>query len=43
MPTLSPDRLTAYRAETYGLHLDLSVTTREQAVDFVNRRGFVHF
>ncbi len=43
MPTLSPDRLTAYRAETYGLHPDLSVTTREQAVDFVNRRGFVHF
>ena len=43
MPTLSPDRLAAYRAETYQLRSDLRVLTREQAVDFVNRRGFVHF
>ncbi len=43
MPTLSLDRLTAYRAETYHLRLDLRVLTREQAIDFVNQRGFVHF
>jgi hypothetical protein len=43
MPTLSSDRLAAYRAETYQLRSDLRVLTREQAVDFVNRRGFVHF
>jgi hypothetical protein len=43
MLTLSSDRLAAYRAETYQLRSDLRVLTREQAVDFVNRRGFVHF
>jgi hypothetical protein len=43
MPTLPLDRLAAYRAETYHLRPDLRVTTREQAIDFVNRRGFVHF
>jgi len=43
MPTLSSDRLAAYRAETYHLRPDLSVTTREQAIDFVNRRGFAYF
>jgi hypothetical protein len=43
MPTLSPERLAAYRAETYHLRPDLRVTTREQAIDFVNQRGFVHF
>ena len=43
MPTLSPDRLAAYRAETYHLRPDLRVLTREQAIDFVNRRSFVHF
>jgi hypothetical protein len=43
MPTLSSDRLAAYRAETYHLRPDLRVLTREQAIDFVNRRGFVHF
>ena len=43
MPTLSSDRLTAYRAETYHLRPDLRVTTREQAIDFVNRRGFAYF
>ncbi|HSN73899.1 MAG TPA: crosslink repair DNA glycosylase YcaQ family protein [Anaerolineae bacterium] len=43
MPTLSLQRLTEYRAETYHLRPDLRVSTREQAIDFVNRRGFVHF
>ncbi len=43
MPTLSTDRLTTYRAETYHLRPDLRVLTREQAIDFVNRRGFAYF
>lgn len=43
MPTLSSDRLAAYRAETYHLRPKLRVTTREQAIDFVNRRGFAYF
>jgi hypothetical protein len=43
MPTLSLHDLTAYRAETYRLRPGLRVTTREQAVDFVNQRGFVYF
>jgi hypothetical protein len=43
MPTLSPERLAAHRAETYHLRPDLRVLTREQAIDFVNQRGFVHF
>jgi hypothetical protein len=43
MPTLSPDRLAAHRAETYRLRPDLRILTREQAIDFVNQRGFVHF
>ena len=43
MPSLSSDRLAAYRAETYHLRPDLRVSTREQAIDFVNRRGFVYF
>jgi hypothetical protein len=43
MPMLSSQDLTAYRAETYRLRPDLRVLTREQAIDFVNQRGFVHF
>lgn len=43
MPTLPLDRLAAYRAETYHLRPDLRVQTREQAIAFVNRRGFVYF
>ncbi len=43
MPTLSLHRIEHYRAETYHLGAGQRVTTREQAIDFVNRRGFVHF
>lgn len=43
MPILSLERLTEYRAATYRLRPDLRVTTREQAIAFVNQRGFVHF
>ncbi len=43
MPTLSLQRIEEHRAETYHLQPGLRVRTREQAIDFVNRRGFVHF
>lgn len=43
MPTLSSERLAAYRTATYHLRPDLRVQTREQAIDFVNQRGFVYF
>lgn len=43
MPTLSIERLQVYRAVTYRLRPDLRVTTKEQAVDFVDERGFIHF
>ncbi|MCS6843554.1 MAG: winged helix DNA-binding domain-containing protein [Caldilineales bacterium] len=42
-PSLSRARLSAYRAEAFCLRPDLRVATREQAIAFVNRRGFVHF
>lgn len=43
MPTLSLQRIEEYRTGTYHLGSGQRVTTREQAIDFVNRRGFVHF
>ncbi len=43
MLKLSSNRLAAYRAETYHLRPDLRVTTRQQAIGFVNRRGFAYF
>ena len=43
MPTLSLERLQDYRAATYHLRPEFRLTTKEQAVAFVNERGFVHF
>jgi len=43
MPTLSLERFQDYRAATYHLQPGLRLTTKEQAVAFVNERGFVHF
>ncbi len=43
MPTLSLERLQTYRAATYHLRPELRVTTKQQAVDFVDERGFVYF
>lgn len=43
MPNLTLQRLQDYRAETYCLRPHLRVTSQEQAVAFVNERGFVHF
>jgi hypothetical protein len=43
MSTLSLERLQSHRAATYHLRPDLRVTTKDQAVDFVDERGFVYF
>ena len=43
MPALHFEHLQTYRAMTYYLRPDLRVTTKDQAVDFVNERGFVFF
>ncbi|MBN1665670.1 MAG: winged helix DNA-binding domain-containing protein [Anaerolineales bacterium] len=43
MSALSISRLQTYRAETYHLHPHLRLQTSEQAEDFVNQRGFIHF
>ena len=41
MSRLSPERLEEYRAETFRLRQPLA--TREEAVEYVNRRGYVYF
>lgn len=43
MLRLNLERLQNYRAVTYHLRPDLRVTTKDQAVDFVNERAFVYF
>jgi len=43
MPNLTLERIQEYRAVTYRLRPDLRVTTREEAIAFVNQRGFVYF
>ena len=43
MPALNLEHLQTYRTATYHLRPDLRVTTKEQAVDFVNERGFAYF
>ena len=43
MLALNLERLQTYRAATYHLRPELRVTTKEQAVDFVDERGFVYF
>jgi hypothetical protein len=40
---LSLESIRAYRARTYRTRADLRITTREQAVEHVNDRGFVMF
>ncbi|MCL4559737.1 MAG: winged helix DNA-binding domain-containing protein [Chloroflexi bacterium] len=43
MPSLFPERIQAYRSQTFSILPHLRLTNREQAVEFVNRRGFVFF
>jgi hypothetical protein len=43
MPKLSPDRLRAYQAETFRLAAGKRLASLEDAVQFVEERGFVYF
>jgi hypothetical protein len=43
MPELTKQLLDQYRAQTYQSLPRLRVKTNDEAVDFVNRRGFVFF
>jgi hypothetical protein len=43
MPTLTLERLEAYRGETYHLKPHRRITTPEDAIAFVNERGYVYF
>lgn len=43
MPTLTLERLEAYRAETYRLRPGARLTTREAAIAWVAHRGYVYF
>jgi hypothetical protein len=43
MPSISINRLQAYRAQTYRTAPGLRITTRDEAIDYVNRRGFIFF
>jgi hypothetical protein len=43
MPSLSLERLQRYRAGTFRLLAGQRLKTRDEAVEFVNQRGFVYF
>ena len=43
MTSIAYERILEYREETYRLKPHLKVKTKEQAVDYVNERGFVYF
>jgi len=42
MPQLDPQRLQSFRARTFRLRPDLRLTTVDDAIQFVNERGFVY-
>ncbi len=41
--SLSQKQITAYRRKTFRLDPEDRLSSKEQAVDFVNERGFIHF
>jgi len=43
MPAISIELIQSYRARTFRLLPGQRVTTKEEAIDFVNQRGFVYF
>jgi hypothetical protein len=43
MPDINLESLNSYRAETFRLNSNKRVTTKEEAIEFVNKRGFVYF
>ena len=43
MPTLDLDKLKAHRARTFNLPPHKTLTSPAQALDYVNKRGFIYF
>ncbi len=43
MPTLTLDALRAYRDRTYRLAPGTRITSRDEAIAYVNQRGFIYF
>ena len=43
MPSLSYQRILEYRARTFRTAPGRRITTQEQAIAFVNERGYVYF
>jgi hypothetical protein len=43
MPAISPEKLAAYRDNTFRLQPGQHLTSQEQAIEFVNQRGFIYF
>jgi hypothetical protein len=43
MPSISPERLEQYRTQTFRLAAHLRLKSRDDAVSYVNERGFVFF
>ena len=43
MPIINLEKLKAQRAQTFHLSPHRRITTPEQALEFVNERGFVYF
>jgi hypothetical protein len=43
MSEIDLDRLAAHRAETFRTRPGLRLTSKEQAVEYVNQRGFIYF
>ena len=43
MPSLDLEHLKVYRQETFALRPELRLRSPEQALDFVNTRGFIYF
>ena len=43
MTSLSYEQILSYRSDTFRLSPDLKLGTKEQAVNYVNERGFIYF
>ena len=43
MNEISPQKLTAYRSRTFHLSPGKHITTKDEAIQFVNQRGFIFF
>lgn len=43
MATIPLEQIQSYRQKTYRLDPDRHLKTKEQAIEFVNERGFIHF